>query len=440
MKYEAIKKNKQILKSISISLLLKPVSMLISLLFTPIFLNFMGQEQYGVWQTLMSIMNWITVFDFGINGGLTLLLTAAIVEKNEEEIKKVIATAYGLVSIIFCISYLIIIVLCIVCNWQTLLNTTVPVKFSVLIVATYICLSFVFSLTNSIFSANQKAEGVTILQTVIQFMNLLNVYFIAKLCSNYSNKLFIASCIYFFDGVIVNVIVLMIIWYKKRIFKPKLSFFDKNKIKELTSVGLKIFFIQIAGLILFMTDNLIISNLYTPNEVTPYSITYNMFNLFYIIFIAILQPMWSKYTMEKEKNNFKWIKKSIFLQLGIYILFLFGIFFAIFIFKPFSIFWLKRDLNIPINLILIIGIYNAILIFTCIFQTVINGTGNLNYCLVTSLIGAIINIPLSFFFAKNLNLGLTGIALGTVVSLLPAAIVLPIETFKYLNKKIKISV
>ena len=305
MKYEAIKKNKQILKSISISLLLKPVSMLISLLFTPIFLNFMGQEQYGVWQTLMSIMNWITVFDFGINGGLTLVLTAAIVEKNEEEIKKVIATAYGLVSIIFCISYLIIIVLCIVCNWQTLLNTTVPVKFSVLIVATYICLSFVFSLTNSIFSANQKAEGVTILQTVIQFMNLLNVYFIAKLCSNYSNKLFIASCIYFFDGVIVNVIVLMIIWYKKRIFKPKLSFFDKNKIKELTSVGLKIFFIQIAGLILFMTDNLIISNLYTPNEVTSYSITYNMFNLFYIIFIAILQPMWSKYTMEKEKNNTK---------------------------------------------------------------------------------------------------------------------------------------
>lgn len=437
MNFEVIKENKNILRSISLSILLKPISVIISLFYTPALLNFLGQEQYGIWQTLLSILNWITVFDFGINGGFTLLLTAAIVKDDSEEIKRIVSTAYSVVSVLFTFLYTIVLILVFILNWQSILNTTVNMKYSVLIVATYTCICFIFSLTNSIFCANQKAEFVPLLQTVIQLLNLVNILFIAKMFSNYGNKIFLMSLIYFVDGVAVNLIVISIIWKIKRNYIPHIKYFDKTRVKKLFSFGIKLFIIQISGLVLFMTDNLIITHLYSPDSVTPYSITYNMFNLFYVMFCAIIQPMWSKYAMEKEKKNFLWIKKSLIIQLGIFLLVSLCITIAMFVFKPFTLFWFKKDIGIPMVLTITIGVYNMLLIFCSIFTTLLNGTGNLNLTLITSIIGAVINIPLSIYFAKYVNLGLTGVALATITSLLPNVFCLPIKAIHYINSHMR---
>lgn len=87
-------KETKFLKSISINGLLKPLSMIVSLAYTPILLRFLGDEQYGVWSTMLSVMNWITIFDFGIAGGYRNLLSVKIAQKDDQGIREVSSTAY----------------------------------------------------------------------------------------------------------------------------------------------------------------------------------------------------------------------------------------------------------------------------------------------------------------------------------------------------------
>ena len=50
-------------KSGLITMLIKPISILISFFYTPLLLSFLGNEKYGIWSTILSITTWINFFD-----------------------------------------------------------------------------------------------------------------------------------------------------------------------------------------------------------------------------------------------------------------------------------------------------------------------------------------------------------------------------------------
>jgi len=86
---EGIQNNKKLVKSISLNVILKPFSMLVSFFYTPILLSFLGNEQYGVWITMLSVLNWLTIFDFGIGGGFRNLLSQKLANNDDVAINDI---------------------------------------------------------------------------------------------------------------------------------------------------------------------------------------------------------------------------------------------------------------------------------------------------------------------------------------------------------------
>lgn len=74
--------NKRIIKNIGISIIMKPISMLLTFIYTPLFLAYLGDEKYGVWAIIMNVVSWINYFDIGIGNGLRNRL-AESVAKND---------------------------------------------------------------------------------------------------------------------------------------------------------------------------------------------------------------------------------------------------------------------------------------------------------------------------------------------------------------------
>lgn len=70
-----------------------------------------------------------------------------------------------------------------------------------------------------------------------------------------------------------------------------------------------------------------------------------------------------------------------------------------------------------------------------LFNIVLNGTGKIKLQMFAWIFAAIINIPASLFFVKILNFGVVGIVLGTITSLIPLAILSPIQVNKILSSK-----
>ena len=74
--------------------------------------------------------------------------------------------------------------------------------------------------------------------------------------------------------------------------------------------------------------------------------------------------------------------------------------------------------------------------FTAMYNYFLNGINKINLSLGLTIFGAVINIPLCIALIKA-DFGVTGIVIGTCISILPTTIALPIQAFKILNKKIK---
>lgn len=94
---------------------------------------------------------------------------------------------------------------------------------------------------------------------------------------------FFVSSLWFFNG-------------KYKVYRPTLKLVDFNKAKDIFTLGLKFFVIQIAAILLYQTNNIIISQLLGPAEVTPYNIAFKYFSILSMIFMIILSPFWSAFT------------------------------------------------------------------------------------------------------------------------------------------------
>ena len=76
-----------------------------------------------------------------------------------------------------------------------------------------------------------------------------------------------------------------------------------------------------------------------------------------------------------------------------------------------------KNIVVQADLYLYMGLFVIISVWSNVFSYFVNAIGALRVQTITAIIAAMINIPLSIYFAKNLQMGLSGIMLGTISSL-----------------------
>jgi Na+-driven multidrug efflux pump len=71
--------------------------------------------------------------------------------------------------------------------------------------------------------------------------------------------------------------------------------------------------------------------------------------------------------------------------------------------------------------------------WTSIFGNFLNGVGKIRLSIYHSIVMIIINIPLSIFLAKYLDLGSAGVIMGTCICVLPQVFLHPIQYKKIIT-------
>ena len=94
-------KNKIVVVNIIEAFVIKGIALLVSLLTTPTYISFFKNETVlGIWFTFLSVISWFLNFDLGIGNGLRNHLTKAYTEKNYQEAKKLISSAYVVIGML----------------------------------------------------------------------------------------------------------------------------------------------------------------------------------------------------------------------------------------------------------------------------------------------------------------------------------------------------
>lgn len=405
----------------------KAVAMLASFLAIPLMIGYLGQEQFGVWSTLLTVMSWIVFFDLGVGNGLRNKVAEALARNDKVEAAKYIASGYSLIGLIALVLWALVTGASFFVPWQAVFNTQAiseaTLRLTVQVAAFFVVLNFWIGLISAILGAVQKTAMTALSQLISNVLALLFVFVLTKTTDATITYLALA---YGISLVIANIGLSWWFYQSQPELRPK-PYLDKQHVSPLLSVGMQFFTIQIAALVIFTTDKILITQLLGPEYVTQYDVVFKLFGLITFAHALISAPLWSAYTDAYHRNDITWIKRMLHKQLIIFGGVIVATFTIVLLTKPIVAIWIGRDLTVSQPLVISIGLFVLVSTWNNVYAMFVNGIGKIKLQLYTAVVAMIINIPLAIFFVKWFSLGLSGVVLATVVSLLLAAVALPIQ-------------
>ena len=410
-------------------------SIAISFILVPLTIRYVNPTQYGIWLTLSSIVAWFSFFDIGFGNGLRNKFAEAIAKGDTGLAKIYISTTYAILAIV--ISCMLVLFFCVnpFINWARILNAPPNMGQELttlaLIVFVFFCLQFVLQLITTVITANQRPAKASIFNFLGSLFSLVVIFILTKTTSG--NLIYLGIALGITPVLVLAASSAWFYTHEYKTYAPSLKYVRFNYARDLMSLGIKFFFIQIAAIIFYQTDNIIIAQLFGPRQVTPYNIVYKYFSVVTMVLSIVMVPLWSAFTEAWVKKDMDWIKGTlrklqiwwIVMSVGTLIL----VVCSDFVYRI----WVGNEIKIPFAMSLVMAVYIIINAWNGIYSQFLNGVGKVRLQLLLAVIGSALNIPFAIFLAKNT--GIYGVILATTIISLASAIFAPIQCKKIINNK-----
>lgn len=408
-----------IVRHISWSVFFKLGSIIANFLMVPLAIKYLGADDYGIWLVLSSMLNWFMLFDIGLGNGLRNKFAEAKALGRHNEAQAFVSTAYYTIAVISTVIVLCMWIINIYVDWASVFNTSqeksatlsllLPVVFS------FFGLQLVAKLIVSVYQADQYHSINDKVQFFVQLFSLGVIWLLYKVGES---SLFLFGAVYSALPIII-LVALNIIAFNGRYenYRPIISSCKKCYLKDITGLSFKFFIIQIASVVLFTTDNIILAQLFGPAEVVPYNIAYKYFSILTIGYSVLIVPFWSSFTDAYSKQDMAWIRKTVSIIQKIWIVIPVCTAFMVYLSDWFYRIWVGDTVKVPLSLTLSMALYVLLITFNMIYVNYINGVGKIRLQLVVSVVVMFANIPLSILLADNFGMGASGVILATSICL-----------------------
>jgi len=418
-------------KNIVKSVLLKGGSVGISLALIPLTINYVNPTQYGIWLTLSSVIAWAAFFDIGLGNGLKNKLATAIALEDYSTARSYISTTYALLG---GISVALFAVFCLVnpyINWQQILNAPAGMQLNqlALIMFGFFCLQFVVQLINTVLTANQQPAISALLNVTGQVLMLLAIFVLTQLKQGSLTDLLLVM-----TGIPLLILIVASNWFYKgnyKIMAPSWQGVNLKYAKEMLGSGSAFLVIQLGALVLYETDNIVITQLFGPQEVTTFNVAYKLFAVILMFFTIIINPFWSAFTEAYTKQDYSWIKDTLHKINKIWLVLSFCAVLMLVLSPLLYKLWLGGNVSVPMSLSITMCVYTIASIWQTIHVYLLNGVGKIRLQLYLVLGSAIINIPLAVLLGKQI--GLAGVTLSNAILFIIMGVIFSIQANKIVN-------
>jgi O-antigen/teichoic acid export membrane protein len=393
------------------SFFVKGLSVLSSFFLIPVSINYVDKGVYGLWLTISSIITWISLFDLGLTNGLRNNITEACAKEDYTLVRKYLSTTYGILLLYLLPVWILFFVFCNNINWQPFFNTQIDNNLLDAVVK-WTFSAFCLQLLLQPLSAFLMAIHKHYLTALISFAGNLLAFILIICFGNYfySSLLFLAIALSIPPVICMFVFSVFLFTGKYSDFAPGFKLIRFEYRRKLFRLGLKFFLIQIAGLIIFSSNNFIISQIEGNESVTVYNIVFRFFSVITFFQYLFLAPLWTGYTDAYTLSDYDWIRKAInkvnLLNWGLCFVLVVMLLLSNQIYKI----WISESFVTPFSLNVLMAISVGISLFATNFIIFINGTGKIGLQTYISVLVIILHIPLAYFLMQILGMGINALA------------------------------
>ncbi|MGC8542158.1 MAG: lipopolysaccharide biosynthesis protein [Phycisphaerae bacterium] len=393
----------------------------------PITVRYLGAESYGIWMTIASTVTMFFVLDIGISSTLTNLISAAYAHDDRELARDYFATALWILVGVAAGLGLIAWLMWPHLDWSAILNIHSPklvheTSAAVAAALAVFLLALPMNLVSRVLAGYQELHYANLFQATGSILSLgaviSVVYFhgsLPWLVVGYAGASLVAN----FACMVWMCLI------RKPWMKPMPQYVRSGYIGKIFSSGTQFFAVQVAGLVVFSSDNLIIAHYLSPAQVTPYAVTWRLVGYIAALQTLIFPALWPAYSEAWERKDTVWIRKAyshlrrstiVMLVLGCGLILLAG--------RGIIRIWAGPSAVPPMRLVGLMCVWIVIYAFTTNQSCLMGATSRVGKQAISSSLAAVANLGLSIYWVRNL--GSVGVLLATVTSYLVFVIIVQV--------------
>jgi len=290
----------------------KATAVLVNAVSLPITIRYLGPEQYGFWVTISTTIMMLAVLDLGIANTLTNCISRAYAERSEEMAKRYYATAFWATSTIAVLLGLLSAVIWPHIDWQKLFGLGDPAVARqagkcAAISFGYVLLTLPLGLANKVMGGYQRVPIANTFAMLNSVLGLVAIILVVRMHGTVVD-LMAAFCAAMLTGTI-----LLNLWmglrHEPRI-RPTPRRVHLSTAREIMSHGMLFFILQLAGLAVFNTDNLIIAHFLGAEQVTPYAVTLRLVGYAAVLQSLLVPSLWPAFSEAYVSHDLAWIRTA----------------------------------------------------------------------------------------------------------------------------------
>lgn len=430
-------RSRLVMANIILGVVVRGTSVVAQLILVPLTIGYITSELYGVWLTLSSIVQWVSFFDIGLGNGLRNKLSECIALDDYNKGRTYVSTTYAIMSIAFFVIGFGMWWIAGFINWSSFLNVSQEYNGILTDVTKILFITFsiqvILKLVQNVLQAFQLNALASLLDALTNIMALLFIFILTRLMAPSLVNVAVAFSL----APIIVLVLASLFFYSQKFRKvsPSIKDISFKFSKDIFNLGGKFFIVQIAGLVLYQTINLIISRLCGPEDVTVYNVAYKYFSVLMMCTTIVLSPMWSAFTDAYVKDDSDWMNNIYNKLIKLFVIcFIISVIMVILSPIVYKI-WVGEEVYVPFSISLLMGVYMVISVWGNIHSIVISGMGKIKFQVYYSICIMLLFIPLSLSFGEIM--GVTGVMFALILVNAPGVFFGPYQVRKLIDKTAK---
>jgi O-antigen/teichoic acid export membrane protein len=295
------------------SFISKALTVVISFVSVPLTVHYLGAERYGVWLTIGSLLMWMSMTDFGIAGNaLVNLLSEAHGKEDKRLAGQHAASAFWtLVGLSLCIGTIFFFTFHLI-PWQTVFHVSSAVPAAELSRACaysliFFVVGFPLSMINSVYGAYQDGFMSNIWSIAGSALALVSLIVVARMKGGLPQLVLAISG----TRALVGLTNVHYMFFRKYPWlMPLPSAVRWTSIERLLLLGGNYMITQLAGLGIYQSQPMIITQLLGPSYVVIFVVAQKIVTLPNDLVFMATSPFISAYGEARARGDWGWINRA----------------------------------------------------------------------------------------------------------------------------------
>jgi len=381
----------------------------------PLTLGYLGPERFGLWMAISAVIAMLGFADFGLGNGILNAISHARGRNDNAAIHQFVSNGFIMLTVIATVMLLVFVVAYRLVPWPSVFNVssaTATLESGPVVFVLAICFFVTLPLgaTQKIQLGLQRGHWGNMWEAVGSVMGVLGIIIATQLQAGLqwialsmagSPLLFRAVNTFLFFG------------YQERSLRPRFDHFKLVVVKRLIRTGILFFVLQLAVIVGFQSDNIIIARILGVEAVAGYDVALKLSTLPAMFIGLVVVAQWPAYGEALTRGDSEWIRQTFIRTIRLSLL----------VAVPFSLIlftwgdvvirvWAGPEVVPSVALLAGISIWSVLLVLGSVIGALLNGLHVVKFQAINALLMATANILISIYLVKKI--GTIGAIFGTI--------------------------